>query len=51
MVLQLGEKIHPRRMHEHGETEFPHALIGQEEVHSHNVYKKDKHHLKLGSGL
>ena len=22
-----------------------------EETHSHNVYRKDKHHLKLGTGL
>ena len=48
MALQLGEKIHPKRMHEHYELEIPHGLIGHEEAHAHNVYRKDRHHLKIG---
>jgi hypothetical protein len=47
MALQIGEKIHPKRMHEHYEIEIPHAVIGQEEAHAHNVYKYGKHHHKV----
>lgn len=49
--LELGETRHPKKMSTYGDIEIPHGLIGQEESHAHNVYRKDKHHLKLGSGL
>ena len=54
MVLfasQIGEKVHPKKMHQHYDVDFPHGLIGQGEAHSHNVYKKDNYHLKIGKGF
>ena len=54
MGLQLEDKIHARRMHEH--FELGHGKSGkylefEEEIHAHNVYHKDKHHHKIGMGL
>ena len=40
--LELG-KIHGH--HKRRESKFEEF---EEEAHSHNVYKKDKHHLKIG---
>ena len=55
MVLQIGEKIHPRKMHERyeigvDEKTGKHREF-EEPCHAHNIYKTDKHHLKLKNGL
>ena len=55
MVLEIGETRHPRKMHHHYEIGLKHGEEKfkefEEETHSHNVYKKDRHHLKLKTGI
>jgi len=55
MVLQLGETRTSKKMNFETEIGLKHEkakfLEFEEETHSGNIYKKDKHHLKIGTGL